>query len=130
MPRRRVRLERSVDEIATSARTKLEELEGPPAGDREQLRLRVRLLMGLAYDVRELALHQLSGMIPASTASLRVLEYLRLFVGLTVEGEELDVVSGISEYPRRIREWRVEHGWPIRTDGTRYVLERGEPSED
>jgi hypothetical protein len=127
MPRRRVRLQRSIDEIASSVRNKLEALETPPAADRDQLRRRVSLLMSLAYDVRELALHQLSGMIPASSASVRILDYLRIYVGEFVDGEELDVVSGISEYPRRIREWRVEHGWPIKTDGTRYILESDKP---
>jgi hypothetical protein len=32
---------------------------------------------------------------------------------LVIEGHELMVISGIGEYARRIRELRVEHGWPI-----------------
>jgi hypothetical protein len=35
------------------------------------------------------------------------------YVGLTIDGIELEVVSGISDYPRRIRELRVEHGYQI-----------------
>lgn len=127
MPRRRVILRRAADQIVAAARGKLEDLEKPPPSTEDELRSRVRLLVDLAYDLRELGIHQLSGMIPAESAAMRILEYLRLFVGQPVDGEELDVVSGISEYPRRIREWRVEHGWPIKTDGTRYILERGEP---
>jgi hypothetical protein len=51
-----------------------------------------------------------------------------MFVGQEIEGEELEVVSGISEYARRVREWRVQFGWPItHTSGSRYILERNEP---
>jgi hypothetical protein len=127
MPRKRVRLERSIDEVITSMRNKLDELERPAALGKQDLRRRVGLLIELSYDLRELALHHLSGTIPAASASLRILEYLRLFAGESVDGEELDIVAGISEYPRRIREWRVEYGWPIKTYGTRYILERAEP---
>lgn len=43
----------------------------------------------------------------------RLLSYLRRFQGEVIAGEELRVVSGIHDYPRRIRELRVEHGWKI-----------------
>lgn len=127
MPRRRVLRERSIEGVLTSMRRKLDELENSGVASKVDLRRRIGLLVELSYDLRELALHHLSAMIPDSSASLRILEYLRLFVGESVDGEELDIVSGISEYPRRIREWRVEHGWPIKTHGTRYILERDEP---
>jgi hypothetical protein len=128
MPRRRVVLRRRVEEIIASARYLLEELDSNPARDKLELRDRVRHLIALSYDVRELALHHLKTMTPAPSASTRILEYLRIFVGEAVEGEELDIVSGISEYPRRIREWRVEYGWPIRTEGDRYILEADTPT--
>ena len=41
----------------------------------------------------------------------RILECLRLFVGRETEAEELEILSGISEYARRVREWSVEFGW-------------------
>jgi hypothetical protein len=126
MPRRRVLLDRKIDEIVNSIRKGLDDLDAEPAADAAELRLRVRLLIEMTYDVRELALHHLSKLISGTSASTRILAYLKLFVGESVDGEELDIVSGISEYPRRIREWRVDHGWPIRTDGTRYILERSD----
>lgn len=54
--------------------------------------------------------------LPASygpSARSRILAYLRAHPGQIIDGEELMVVGGISEYARRIRELRVEHGWPI-----------------
>lgn len=47
------------------------------------------------------------------SARSRILAYLRTHSGQIIEGKELMVVGGISEYARRVRELRVEHGWPI-----------------
>ncbi|GAB3039634.1 HNH endonuclease [Bowmanella dokdonensis] len=49
----------------------------------------------------------------ASSARDRILSYLRKYTGTLLVGDELMVVAGISEYARRIRELRVEMGWPI-----------------
>ena len=46
-------------------------------------------------------------------ARARILAYFRLYVGQVISGEELHVVSGIQKYARRVRELRVELGWPI-----------------
>ncbi|MGQ0589131.1 MAG: hypothetical protein ACT4N8_06310 [Sphingosinicella sp.] len=43
----------------------------------------------------------------------RLLAYLRHQVGRIVHTEELMIVAGIGDYPRRIRELRTDHGWPI-----------------
>lgn len=43
----------------------------------------------------------------------RMLIYLQSCVGEIVEGDELMVVSGIQDYPRRIRQLRVQLGWAI-----------------
>lgn len=43
----------------------------------------------------------------------RLLAYLRVQVGQIVHTEELMIVAGIGDYPRRIRELRGDHGWPI-----------------
>ena len=43
----------------------------------------------------------------------RIISYLRRFPGQVIDGDELMVVAGISEYARRVRELRVEQGWPI-----------------
>ncbi len=49
----------------------------------------------------------------ANGAKARILAYFRLYAGQVISGDELHVVSGIQEYARRIRELRVELGWPI-----------------
>lgn len=46
-------------------------------------------------------------------ARQRILRYLQQHTGQIIHGDELMVVSGIQEYARRIRELRVEFGWPI-----------------
>ena len=48
-----------------------------------------------------------------TAARKRIAAYLIEYVGHVIEGEELAVVSGISDYPRRIRELRVEQGFQI-----------------
>ncbi|WP_306324852.1 HNH endonuclease [Streptomyces venezuelae] len=42
-----------------------------------------------------------------------ILAYLRLHVGEPVHAHRLEGVSGIGEWARRVRELRVEAGWPI-----------------
>ena len=49
----------------------------------------------------------------AGSASDRMLAYLRKYPKSLLGGDELMVVAGISEYARRIRELRVQMGWPI-----------------
>jgi len=43
----------------------------------------------------------------------RIREYLKLFVGQVIDGDELRVISGIQEFGRRIRQLRVEEGYNI-----------------
>ncbi|WP_411076864.1 HNH endonuclease [Streptomyces sp. cmx-10-25] len=42
-----------------------------------------------------------------------ILAYLRMHVGEPVHAHRLEGVSGIGEWARRVRELRVEDGWPI-----------------
>lgn len=56
----------------------------------------------------------------------RILAYMKKYVGVVLAGEELMVVAGISEYARRIRELRVEHGWRILSGVTLKGLEPDE----
>ncbi|WP_337843476.1 HNH endonuclease signature motif containing protein [Rheinheimera sp.] len=49
----------------------------------------------------------------ANSARDRILAYIRRYPQTLIAGTELAIVAGISEYPRRIRELRVEAGWPI-----------------
>jgi len=51
----------------------------------------------------------------AGSARDRIRLYLIENVGVIIDGRELAVVSGISEYARRIRELRVEKGYRILT---------------
>lgn len=48
-----------------------------------------------------------------TSAKSRILAYFRAHVGEVIDGVELMVVGAISEYARRIRELRVQDGWPI-----------------
>jgi hypothetical protein len=102
-------------------------LDVAPPKTAEELRERVCTFVEMSRDTKELALVHVKALLPFESASERILGYLRMFEGKEVEGEELEVVSGISEYARRVREWRVEFGWPIRHVGSRYVLDRDEP---
>lgn len=48
-----------------------------------------------------------------SSAQSRMLRYLQLHVGELVDRRALRGVAQIDDWARRIRELRVEHGWPI-----------------
>lgn len=69
-------------------------------------------------------------LIPKSTASSardRILAYLQEYPLVIVNGQELEVVGGISEWARRVRELRVQFGWNIVSGKTaREMLEEGE----
>lgn len=43
----------------------------------------------------------------------RLIAYLRSQAGRIVHTDELMIVGGIGDYPRRVRELRTLHGWPI-----------------
>jgi len=49
----------------------------------------------------------------AKSARDRILAYFRHYPGAVISGEELSVVAGINDWPRRVRELRVEYGWAI-----------------
>jgi hypothetical protein len=78
----------------------------------------------------------------ARDARERIRLYLVANVGVTLSATELEVVAGISEYGRRIRELRVEKGYKIITGAsndpeggltlkpTEYLLLRAEPDRD
>ncbi len=57
-----------------------------------------------------------SSLIPKEEARAgmdRVLFYFRQYPFTVIRGDELMVVSGIQEWPRRLRQLRVQFGWPI-----------------
>ncbi len=49
----------------------------------------------------------------AGSGRARIIAYLREQVGRIVHTDELMIVAAIGDYPRRIRELRAQHGWPI-----------------
>jgi hypothetical protein len=76
------------------------------------LREQVQALVPVFRELRELG-SSLLGTEARLSARDRVLAYLKRYPAVVVAGDELMVVSGIQEYARRIRELRVEFGWPI-----------------
>ncbi|MEL7186891.1 MAG: HNH endonuclease signature motif containing protein [Pseudomonadota bacterium] len=78
----------------------------------DDLRDKVRALIPANYTLRDLG-SSLIESDDASSARDRILAYFRKFPRTLIHGDELMVVAGISEYARRIRELRVEFGWPI-----------------
>lgn len=61
----------------------------------------------------------------------RILRYLLTYPRTVISGEELAIVAGISEWARRTRELRVEHGWPLITGVTaKAMVEEDEIGED
>jgi hypothetical protein len=81
------------------------------------LRLRVIALIPSFHALRDLG----SSLIPkenAASARDRIIFYLVAYPRKVIKGDELMVVSGIDDWPRRVRELRVEHGWSIVTGVT------------
>ena len=76
------------------------------------LRQQVRALIPIVHELRDLG-SSLLECAPAASARDRILSYMRRYPSTVLAGDELMVVSGIQEYARRIRELRVEFGWPI-----------------
>lgn len=77
-----------------------------------ELREQVRNLIPANHLLRDLG----SSLLPDGgqlSARERILAYLRRFPGMVIDGDEIMIVAGISEYARRVRELRVEEGWPI-----------------
>jgi len=79
---------------------------------KDDLRPKVVALVPAFHILRDLG----SSLIPkaeAPSARDRIISYLRQYPQIVIDGDELMVVSGISEYARRIRELRVQFGWWI-----------------
>lgn len=90
------------------------------------LRGQVQALIPVYHRLRDLggSLLQLPG---RTSAIERVLSYLRRHPGIVIAGDELMVVSGIQDYPRRIRQLRKESGWPILSGTALHELLSEEP---
>lgn len=80
------------------------------------LRQRVEKLVKIRHGSEDLGVSVLHDSIESQkSAKARIEAYFISNVGKKVHGDELAVVSGISEYGRRVRELRVEHGYSIYT---------------
>ncbi|MCJ7543825.1 MAG: HNH endonuclease, partial [Phycisphaerae bacterium] len=112
-------------------------------GEGLSLRQKVLRLVEVRHTVNKLGVTvSVSHGLSATSARDRIRIYLSENVGVVLEGEELAVVSGISEYARRIRELRVEHGYRILTGASpdpnsgvelspdEYLLISPEPDQD
>jgi hypothetical protein len=78
------------------------------------LREKVLQLVDVYRNVKDLGVNTVREHgITATAARERIRLYFLEYVGVMLAGEELAVVSGISDYPRRIRELRVELGYQI-----------------
>jgi hypothetical protein len=78
------------------------------------LREKVLRLVDLNYDVKCLGVRAVCDEgLSRKSAVERIRVYLLKHVGTIIDGAEIAVVSGISDYPRRIRELRVEEGYRI-----------------
>ena len=97
----------------------------------DDLRAKVKALVPVFHHLRELG----KSLIPdelAKSARERILHYFRKYPSTVINGDELMVVSGIQDWPRRVRELRVQFGWFIVNGFTaNEMLEEGElPLED
>lgn len=61
-----------------------------------------------------------------ASAKKKIGDFLLDNVGKTVTKEQLRDVAGISEWARRVRELREEHGWPVLSHHDRSDLKPGE----
>lgn len=110
---RRIRVA-SVDSLITEIDHKLNQLKLELKG--LTLRQKVQQLVELQFQSRCLGVSVVAADGLSPTAAIeRIQGYLQRYVGVVIEGAELDIVSGISEYARRIRELRVERGFRILT---------------
>jgi hypothetical protein len=79
---------------------------------RNDLREKVLALVGTFHQIRSIG----SSLIPktvARSARDRILHYFLKYPLTVIHGDELMVVSGIQDWPRRVRELRVQFGWQI-----------------
>jgi hypothetical protein len=116
---------RSKQDNAETLRNRLAALLGDFQSElkRNDLRAKVQALIPAYHLLRDLG----SSLIPKETAASgmdRVLAYLRKYPLTIIKGDELMVVAGIGEWARRVRQLRVEFGWPIISGTTAKHMEK------
>ena len=88
---------------------------------RPDLREKVLALVPVFHKLRDLG----SSLIPheeAAAARDRILAYFCKYPMTVIHGDELMVVSGIQDWPRRLRELRREYGWNIASGVTLHEM--------
>tara|TARA_Y100000780_G_scaffold231681_1_gene258073 strand:- start:759 stop:1730 length:972 start_codon:yes stop_codon:yes gene_type:complete len=96
----------------------------------DDLRDKVKDLISANHLLRDLG-SSLINEDDTNSARERILAYFRKYPTTLICGDEIMVVAGISEYARRIRELRVEMGWPIQTGlALKDIIEDDEGLED
>jgi hypothetical protein len=93
-----------------------------------ELRIKVLALVPIFHGLRDLG----KTLIPTeytSSATDRILYYFCKYPVTVINGDELLVVSGIQEYARRLRQLRVELGWPIASGVTIKEMQKDEEEE-
>lgn len=104
----------SIDALAAEIDQKLQSFKVDHVG--LSLRQKVLRLVELTYKNRCLNVSvMVQAGYPATPAIGRIRLYFEQHVTVILDGAELEVVSGISEYARRIRQLRVENGLRILT---------------
>ena len=118
---------RSPEELLRRAAARVAQLAHEVAGgeatrdDLDAVVADIRAAQRMAYGPRP---HAARG----QGATSKLLSYLTAHVGQPVSGEELDAISGIHEWPRRIRQLRVQDGYDItELGGSMYRLDHPEP---
>ena len=105
------RRSKQIDDIGAGARDTADRLaEFAQLDPNVPLRTRAASLAPIAHAVRDIGSSLLPGF---DSGRKRILEYFRLHPRQVIQGEELFVVAGIDDWARRLRELRVEKGWPI-----------------
>lgn len=93
----------------------------------DDLRHKVLALVPAFHLLRDLGSSLINQDIPA--ARDRIIFYLKSYPQKIIHGDELMVVSGISEWARRVRELRVELGWSILSGLTAKELAEAEEED-
>jgi hypothetical protein len=118
MPRRPKR--QQVGDVVRELIASLRSIEA--SGLDGDLRAVILRLVPVHHAARDLGVSAASRFgIEGASAFERIRVYLLRNEGKPVSGDELQVVSGISEYARRLRELRVEHGYLIVSGASKSV---------
>jgi hypothetical protein len=96
-------LRESLVELLTNFATELQ---------KSDVRAKVMALIPAFRTLRDLG-SSLMPTVASASARDRIIAYLQKYPRTIIAGEELMVVSGISDWPRRVRELRVQCGWWI-----------------